>query len=237
MSLLQVGIVLLMLVVVHAEIMDDDVSTPIFLKPHTGVGAAISFQNGRILLEIPEEDWRMATISSELPKRALTDSTIVAVCAKRWTGIQKMQTQCFSKQKAAVSNMRKRLMSSDYRLNIRSFCAWKWEEDYFLRDWCESRYTKALSKRERQRSEPKSVNSAISTIKAKCANEWPGDFSMQKYCAKTQKESYDKLQARAMNAEPFRSIRSKCQQEWPQDYSMQNYCEEEQVEAYEEINR
>jgi hypothetical protein len=75
------------------------------------------------------------------------------------------------------------------------------------------------------------------TIRAKCAREWPTDFSVRAYCERTQREAVAKLQTRAMSTTDQRTIRSKCATEWPEDFSVRNYCEETQLKALATLGR
>ena len=69
-------------------------------------------------------------------------------------------------------------------------------------------------------------------IRAKCAKEWPEDFSVRAYCEKTQTEALNKLRARSMTASAdHQTIRRKCAREWPDDYTVRNYCEETELKA------
>lgn len=69
------------------------------------------------------------------------------------------------------------------------------------------------------------------TVTAKCAKEWPDDFVMRNYCAKTQREALTLLNARNMSGTNERVIRTKCAKDWPDDFQMRNYCEEQQLKA------
>jgi hypothetical protein len=70
------------------------------------------------------------------------------------------------------------------------------------------------------------------SIRAKCAKEWPEDFSVRAFCEKTQIEALAKLRARPMTATPdHQTIRRKCAREWPDDFTVRNFCEETELKA------
>jgi hypothetical protein len=72
------------------------------------------------------------------------------------------------------------------------------------------------------------------TLKVKCLNEWPSDFSMQAYCQRQQREAIQKLaqgKPQDIPQNQFAIVRTKCGAEWPEDFSMRAYCERQQFEA------
>jgi hypothetical protein len=75
-------------------------------------------------------------------------------------------------------------------------------------------------------------DSAVSTIRGKCAADWPDDFRMRVYCQQQQDGGLAALRQRAMNgSSEHRTIRTKCATDWPDDFRMRNYCEEQQLKA------
>jgi hypothetical protein len=72
-----------------------------------------------------------------------------------------------------------------------------------------------------------------SAIKAKCATDWPDDYSMRAYCTEQQREAVATLNHTAgqMSSGVGAQIRTKCARDWPNDYTMRVYCESQQVEA------
>ena len=76
-------------------------------------------------------------------------------------------------------------------------------------------------------------------IKARCAHEWPSDFSMQTYCVEQQQKARASIANRAPGNVPdsvFEQIRTKCSADWPNSLQMQDYCEEQQIGAWRELN-
>jgi signal transduction histidine kinase len=82
-----------------------------------------------------------------------------------------------------------------------------------------------------------SVGASITSIKEKCAQEWPKDFRMQAYCIDQQEEAVKALLARGMDSSDLRTIRENCRAEWLDDFRMRNYCEVQQLEALARIRR
>ncbi|NSY36845.1 hypothetical protein [Leisingera sp. ANG59] len=66
-------------------------------------------------------------------------------------------------------------------------------------------------------------------IKAHCASEWAGDFSMQAYCIKEQRDGFDAVEAArgALDADMSAAL-TRCESEWPVEWSMVAYCLNEQ---------
>jgi hypothetical protein len=77
-------------------------------------------------------------------------------------------------------------------------------------------------------------NSATS-IRGRCATEWPDDFQMRAFCEKQQNEALATLDGRSMNDGERRTIRDKCARDWPDDYKMQTFCEEQQLKALDSL--
>jgi hypothetical protein len=84
-------------------------------------------------------------------------------------------------------------------------------------------------------AEPPSDQQAASLIRGKCAQDWPDDYKMRKYCEDKQYQALRVLRSRSMVGEPLAGIRTKCAAEWPDDFSMRDYCEEKQIEALREL--
>jgi hypothetical protein len=104
------------------------------------------------------------------------------------------------------------------------------------------------------------VPAAADDIKAFCADKWPSDFRMQKYCGEQQTEgrqqvfsfmqehgftengrySPDKLLAALRANEPFGVIGGNCLGKWQTDlgfdWRMVRYCMDQQTEAYRALN-
>lgn len=78
---------------------------------------------------------------------------------------------------------------------------------------------------------PPPLEAAISIIRAKCAKDWPDDFTMRAYCQKQQDEGLAELHRRSMNSPDHRTIRTKCAKDWQEDFLMRNYCEDQQLKA------
>jgi hypothetical protein len=74
------------------------------------------------------------------------------------------------------------------------------------------------------------------STRAKCAKEWPDDFSMRAFCEKQEHEAASKLHARSMTTRDQRVIRTTCEREWPDDLNMRNFCEEQQLKALGTLN-
>ncbi len=76
---------------------------------------------------------------------------------------------------------------------------------------------------------------AVQIIQQKCAEEWPSDFKMRRYCGEQQQQGIAKLdRGMPTDIEPgaFRIIRGKCAAEWPRDFKMRAYCESQQYDGY-----
>ncbi|MDX8517972.1 hypothetical protein RFN30_07015 [Mesorhizobium sp. VK23D] len=89
--------------------------------------------------------------------------------------------------------------------------------------------------------EPAKTDSTLSEIRANCAAEWQGDYSMQEYCINQQVEALQAMKPVADSATPVeREILGKCANEWRKpagyDYRMVKYCYEKQIEAYKRLN-
>ena len=93
-----------------------------------------------------------------------------------------------------------------------------------------------MEKIARSSDEPPSDASAASMIRSKCANEWPDDYKMRKYCEDQQYKGLRALRSRQMTGY-LSKVRSKCANEWSDDYRMRDYCEENQLKAIRELNR
>lgn len=111
-------------------------------------------------------------------------------------------------------------------------------------DWA-SEWTDAIEEFQKKQQEavtaqsstnPSSEAAAAALIRAHCAEEWPDDYRMRKYCEDQQYEGLRNLLARQMTG-PFARIREICAQEWPDDFRMRDYCETQQIEAYRALNR
>lgn len=92
-----------------------------------------------------------------------------------------------------------------------------------------------MEKAARSSAEPPSESAAAAMIRSHCADEWPDDFRMRKYCEDQQYEGLRALRAREMTG-PLAKIRSKCASEWPDDFKMREYCEKQQLKALRELN-
>lgn len=78
------------------------------------------------------------------------------------------------------------------------------------------------------------------TAQAKCSQDWPTDYQMQKYCLDQQEHGVQELSTGApagVDQGAFRIIRGKCSEEWPQDFQMRAHCEKQQYEGYFALNR
>lgn len=79
------------------------------------------------------------------------------------------------------------------------------------------------------------------TIRAKAAEDWPDDFSMQKHVVDRQMEALQWLGENVENApedvpeDVYERIVSKATADWPDDFTMIQHVIERQVEAYREI--
>lgn len=76
---------------------------------------------------------------------------------------------------------------------------------------------------------------AVQIIEQKCAEEWPNDFRMRKYCHDQQQKGIVQLMGSNptdINPDALRIIRGKCAEEWPRDFRMRAYCESQQYEGY-----
>lgn len=78
------------------------------------------------------------------------------------------------------------------------------------------------------------------TIKTKCAADWPGDFAMQAYCEKNQRQAVGELQR--LNAThggipeaAYKTALGGCVRDWPGDYEMQAYCVRNQIDGYQTV--
>ena len=75
----------------------------------------------------------------------------------------------------------------------------------------------------------------MASIRIKAENEWPDDFTMQRYEIKQQVRAYRFLaeyQPAGIPPDVFNRIRAKAENEWPDDYTMQRYETKQQVQAY-----
>lgn len=75
----------------------------------------------------------------------------------------------------------------------------------------------------------------LSRIKAKAAKEWPGDFHMQGFVIKQQKEAYLQVRNYSNKSVPpvvLERIIRKALNEWPDDFHMQHFVIKQQVTAY-----
>lgn len=72
-------------------------------------------------------------------------------------------------------------------------------------------------------------------IRAKCAKEWPTDFSVRAYCETQQRTGLAALRARPMVAGDLATIRTACGKDWATDFSVWNYCEEQQIDALKKL--
>jgi len=93
-----------------------------------------------------------------------------------------------------------------------------------------------MEKAEQSGAEPPSDAAAAAMIRPHCANQWPDDFTMRKYCEDQQYEGLRSLRGRQMTG-GLAKIRSKCAGDWPDDLMMRDYCEKQQLEALRELNR
>ena len=93
-----------------------------------------------------------------------------------------------------------------------------------------------LEKVARSSVEPPSNIAAAPMIRSKCANDWPDNFRMRKYCEDQQNESLRALRARQMTG-ILAKIRSKCANDWPDNFRKRNYCENQQIEALRKLNQ
>lgn len=78
---------------------------------------------------------------------------------------------------------------------------------------------------------------AEGTIARKCAGDWPGDYEMQAYCQRNQREAVAELQQlRATHggipADAYKTALAGCVHDWPDDFEMQAYCLRNQIEGY-----
>ncbi len=72
--------------------------------------------------------------------------------------------------------------------------------------------------------------------KAACAAEWPGDFQMQAYCVRQQRESYAELRHRLAVIPPELSTAAEmCEAEWGSDWQMRAYCLAQQQTGFTEL--
>lgn len=83
---------------------------------------------------------------------------------------------------------------------------------------------------------------AESTIRAKCAAEWPGDAQMQAFCQRMQRDAVAELQqldrrSGGIPDEAYRVASGRCATDWPTDFSMQAFCLKEQIEGYQAVTR
>jgi hypothetical protein len=67
---------------------------------------------------------------------------------------------------------------------------------------------------------------AEEAISIKCAEDWPANARMQRYCRDKQIVGLRSLSAPIPGASPELtvSIRRKCEADWPDDYNMRAYC-------------
>lgn len=76
-------------------------------------------------------------------------------------------------------------------------------------------------------------------IRVFAQQEYPDDYSMQKYTIEEQSESFSaikQLDASNIPADVFNQICQQAAIEYPDDYSMRKYEIEEQVEAYRHLH-
>jgi hypothetical protein len=84
----------------------------------------------------------------------------------------------------------------------------------------------------------KSSGGSTNEIEARCVGKWPGDFSMQEFCARKIIKAADSLNAlmdRYNGSEVWSRILIGCNDKWADrfgvDYVMVDYCAKKQVES------
>ncbi len=76
-----------------------------------------------------------------------------------------------------------------------------------------------------------------STIRMKCAKDWPDDFRMRVFCEDQQRTAYLRLMGRPATSSDLQIIRTKCQSDWSEDFRMRDYCEQQQIEALRKLRQ
>lgn len=79
----------------------------------------------------------------------------------------------------------------------------------------------------------------MQTIRRLAQQEYPDDYTMQRYIIEQQCESFSAIQVFPTSGIPgnvYAKIREKAVSEYPDDYSMQKYTIEQQVDAYRQLH-
>ncbi len=82
------------------------------------------------------------------------------------------------------------------------------------------------------------VSGLSTSIREKCAKDWPDDFRMRQFCEQQQSEAALNLRRPLTSAGKDEAlIRRKCEKDWPDDYRMRVFCQEQQTKALATLNR
>lgn len=157
-------------------------------------------------------------------------------CGWQWGGDRERRKFCTDQERDSHAGL---MLATDTPKDIRNDCAGKWPVSFTMRLACENvareakgmKMVFASSKIETAATSSPQSGSATPIIRAKCAKDFPDDFSTQKYCVDKQTEAVGKLQVRTMSGTDERTIRTKCEKDFPDDFSTRNYCEEQQLKA------
>jgi hypothetical protein len=60
------------------------------------------------------------------------------------------------------------------------------------------------------------------TMRAHCAQRWPGNYQMQGFCLDQQRAALARIQARDADAAPMPTVRAHCAQRWPGAYDLRD---------------
>lgn len=170
------------------------------------------------------------------PMSAAVSGWIGTFCGWQWGGDRERRKFCSDQETDSHAGL---LLATDTPKDIRNDCAGKWPVSFTMRLACENvaRQAKGMkmvfasSKAEAATASAPAAGSATPIIRAKCAKDFPDDFSTQKYCVDTQHKAAAKIQARTMSSTDQRAIRAKCEKDFPDDFSTRDYCEETQLKA------
>ena len=118
---------------------------------------------------------------------------ITALCARAFPNPKDRQqrTRCEESHKAAIYRMWQRPIDTSAHAAARNRCATEGAGDFLQQDKCEAQYMPAAL--ERAPNPYAGPSSDDSRIRAKCADDWPNDYVMQKYCIETQTKARDSI--------------------------------------------
>lgn len=85
-------------------------------------------------------------VTQQSAPATMDDSGIGPKCAADWPDDFKMRAYCQDTQRAAITAMSARSMTTADERTIRAKCSKDWQDDYKMRDYCEVEQLKALAR-------------------------------------------------------------------------------------------